>query len=186
MDIIKSFFNLMAAKGYAPLLITILCLIALILLLRIACWIVGALSLPYICRKKKVKDGLNSYLPCGGQLRSTLMLAGKDRALRRSVHYIWWFFACICIAITAAIWYYNALRLQYSETVKTILLAAIGIALLAMLALYFLLRHAEFLALRKLLSSKKERIIALFGMVFFIPLQRFFLYKHRKELAKTE
>jgi len=185
MDIIKSFFNLMSAKGYGPLLITLLGLIAVILLLRIVCWVFGILSLPYICRKRAVKAGLNSYFPCG-QLRSTLMLAGKDRAYRWSGHYIWWFFTCFFILIASAVWYYNALRLQYSGTVKTLLLAAILISILAMLALYFLLRRAEFMALRRVLDDKKERTISLVGMVFFVPLQRFFIYKHCRAIANKE
>ncbi|MBQ6818352.1 MAG: hypothetical protein IJN82_00995 [Clostridia bacterium] len=185
MDIIKSFYNLMVAKGYGPLLIILLCLIALIFILRIVCWVFGVLSLPYICKKREVEAGLNPYLPCG-QLRSTLMLTGKDHALRRSGHYIWWFFTCFCIAITAIIWYYNALRLQHSDITKTVLSAAIILAALAMLVLYFLLRRAEAMALRRLLKNKNERTVALIGMIFFVPLQRYFIYKHRRAIANKD
>ena len=183
LNILKSLFNLISAKGYGPLFSVLLCVSALILFFRILCWIFGILSLPYLGRKKNVRTGINAYLPCG-QLRCTLMLGGKERMARQSVHLIWWFFTAAFVMVTALVWFYRGLRLQYLESFKVIMIIIAILAFAIMVAIYVMLRKAELTVLRKMLSDKKEIILSICGMCVGVPLQRFFIYKHRHRISK--
>lgn len=182
MKLLLSLYNLLAAKGYGPIVLMILAVLGVILTLRFFCWLFGILAMRYISKAQNTKLCPTVYIP-GAQAHGTLLLDGKDRLARRSAHLIWWLAATSVLLITAIVWYYNGLRLQFVGSFKTTLLIAILSAVVLLVVLYVQLRINELKALKKMLP-KKAISISIFAMCFFVPLHRIYLYTNRKKIAK--
>lgn len=170
MELVSKVLNLIEQNGLLQqLLIAVLCW----LVLALACCILGAVALYGTGRKKGLKPYLPAFLP-GGQIRYTLLLAGRARAARRVEHFLWWCPALVALGGAAIVWSAYFYILDAWGAFFALVIPGVILVLVA-LAFYICVRVAELKCLWKMLKGWQWGI-SLVGTLLLLPIQRVFLF----------
>lgn len=152
------------------------------LALNLICWMLGAIGLSAMGRKKHLTPRLPAYLP-GGQIWYTLKLAGHPT--KQIEHLLWWCPTLTFAAVAALLWGI----VLYLGQGGTALFGLLGLALLLLiiaLVFYILIREMELRAVGSLLRSKPLFALAVIGTVLGVPIQRVLLFGGRNNSHNTK
>lgn len=148
--------------------------------LNLVCWVLGAIGLSALGRKKQLSPRLPAVLP-GGQIWATLKLAGADPAAKQAEHLLWW---CPTLAVAgcgAALWAV-VLYLDEGHALLLLLLVLAALLLIVALVFYILIREMELRAVLALLQNKGLWSLAVIGTVLGVPIQRILIFAKMKKL----
>ncbi len=165
----------MLLDGTVPLII-----LGIWLLLKILCWVLGAIGIKTIAKKKGIELSAYPYFP-GWQICASLRLIKKERLAKRANFLLWWGWVLFAICVASLVWAI-VFYLREAATFGVILLIVVGvIAAIFAVCFYFTLRILEFTAVFKLVKKKSIWMLFLcgFGTFFLIPIQRIYLFKAR-------